>query len=1068
MSSAPVPDLLASLRAALAGQYDVERQLGAGGMGSVFQARDVTLDRPVAIKVISPELAASKAFRDRFLLEARTVAKLRHPSIVAVYAAGEREGLLYFVMECISGESLRELLDREGRCGGERGATILRDLARALDYAHGQGIVHRDIKPENVLIERDGGRAMLTDFGVARALTGGAGDGRMTGTGFLIGSPRYMSPEQAAGDREIDGRSDIYALGLVGYEMFAGVPAFAGPTAASIIVKQMTETPTPLAVRAADAPPAVAVAIDRALEKDPAMRWQNGAEMARALEGDATSAAAATPVAGVRRTTPRSRRPAILAAALAVLAVGVPATWLAVQRVRGGAPSGVDPRKSVLVAPFEIQSGDASIRWLREGSVNMLALDMAQWNDLKVVSYERSLDLLRDAGLDDKPRIGLEEARGMARRAGVWTVVMGVVNSTPDSLLVRATLYDVASGRALDAAQRATPLRADPRALYDELARELLGLVGAPPLALGVARTTTSSLDAYRSYLDGVRLLNGWRLVEADSAFKRAIAADSTFALAYYKRTLTLGWSNRFAPEHLKSAEQAARHADRLPPRERELVGAYVELAHGLSSQQGGDTAVGYTRLAESQRRYAALVARDPNDAEAWYGLGDAAFHQARPGQDPSALFTRALRAFNRTLALDSSFHLAYSHKILIYNSAGSPSSGLMLAGDSVFLLADSAARRAFGTERFAAAKVQARALAVRDARHWVEVDPDAQQSYAALAETSTQAGFPDSAAMVLERALARPRIRAPELAYRTASLRLAAGSPEALATLRGALARYPVDSLRRSGSYQRFANVVASANVAAAAGSLKDLRRVMSTAATADPRIPFFDVPTDPVVRWYEAALQLGMGMPAAPLRRTIDEGIRYADTITTTLGTNVQGSSTTVPYVAYLATRDTTYLPTARRWAKSTGLASLPELDALAALRAGDTARAAALARAFPQPQPEQINTFSLAGLRAMTRAEVLIELGELQRAVAIYERLDPRRFTGSGPVDPGWALYPRSFLARAQVYEQLGEREKAIASYERFLALWKEADPALQPRLQQAREALRRLRDAPVRRG
>ena len=1057
MSTAPLSDLMDALRAALAGQYDVERPLGVGGMGSVFLARDTTLDRPVAIKVISPELAASKPFRDRFLQEARTVAKLRHPNIVAVHSAGERDGLLYFVMEYVAGESLRELLDREGRCGGERGTTILHDLALALDYAHRQGVVHRDIKPENVLIEADGGRAMLTDFGVARALSGG--DGRMTGTGFVVGSPRYMSPEQAAGERETDGRSDIYSLGLLGYEMFSGAPAFAGSTAASIIVKQMTEPPAPLSTRDAGVPPRVAAAIDRALEKDPALRWATGGEMARALEG--------TPVPGSYVSSATlaarrgSRRRAAAIAAVVLLAVGVPAAWLL---VRGQSGATGDPRKSVLVAPFDVQSGDPSIRWLREGSVNMLALNMAQWNDLKVVNYERSLDLLRDAGLDDEPRIGLAAARDLARRAGVGTVVMGVVSTPPDSLLVRATLYDVASGRKLDEATSAAALRADPRSLYDQVARELLDLVGAPPLSLGVARTTTGSLDAYRSYLDGVRLLNGWRLAEADSAFRRAIAADSTFALAYYKRTLTLGWSNPFDPEHIRSAELAARHAERLPPRERELVGAYAELAHGLSAQQRGDTAVAFARLAEAERRYRALAARDPNDAEAWYGLGDAAFHQAKPNHDPSATFTRALRAFNRTLALDSTFHLAYSHKIVMYNSAGQVNSGLMLAGDSLYVLPDSAARRAFGAERFAAAKVQARALAVRDALHWVEVDPDAQQSHVALADTYTAAGFPDSAAMVLERALARPRLRAPDLAYRAASLQLAAGSPDALATLRRALDRYPADSLRRTGGYQRFGNVFAAANVAAAAGSLRDLRRVMSTGVAADPVVPFFNTPTESLARWYGAALQLGMGLPAGPLRQTIDEGIRYADTIPTMVGTNVQASSMTVPYVAYLSTRDTAYIVTARRWAKGMNIPSLTELDALAALQAGDTARAAALAREFPLPQPEQINTFTLAGLRAMTRAEVLIELGEAERAIVIYERLNPRRFTGSGLVDPGWALYPRSFLARAQVYEQLGDRAKAEAAYERFLELWKEADPALQPQLAQAREGLRRLRDAP----
>jgi serine/threonine-protein kinase len=213
MTGPTAPSLIDDLRRALAGRYDVERLLGAGGMGSVYLGRDVTLDRPVAIKVIAPELAAARVIRERFLQEARTVARLRHPNIVAVYAAGESDGMLYFVMEYVPGESLRALLEREGRFDDGRGVEVLRDLACALAYAHDHGVVHRDVKPENVLLDGESGRALLTDFGVARALAGGADDGRMTGTGFVLGSPRYMSPEQASGERELDGRSDVYSLG---------------------------------------------------------------------------------------------------------------------------------------------------------------------------------------------------------------------------------------------------------------------------------------------------------------------------------------------------------------------------------------------------------------------------------------------------------------------------------------------------------------------------------------------------------------------------------------------------------------------------------------------------------------------------------------------------------------------------------------------------------------------------------------------------------------------------------------------------------------------------------------
>src|SRR5687768_15748723 len=212
-----VSGLLETLRAALAPDYEVERVLGTGGMGAVFLARDRALDRLVAVKVLTPDLASSAALRQRFLREARTIARLRHPSIVDVYSAGEADGVLYFIMQYVPGESLRDYLDREKRVPPGRAAVILRDLADALAYAHAQGVVHRDIKPENVLIDQRSGTAHLTGFGVARALE--ATDERMTGTGLIVGSPRYMSPEQAAGERELDGRSDIYSLGLIGYEM---------------------------------------------------------------------------------------------------------------------------------------------------------------------------------------------------------------------------------------------------------------------------------------------------------------------------------------------------------------------------------------------------------------------------------------------------------------------------------------------------------------------------------------------------------------------------------------------------------------------------------------------------------------------------------------------------------------------------------------------------------------------------------------------------------------------------------------------------------------------------------
>src|SRR5688572_13092596 len=312
------PRLLDKLREALASQYDVERVLGHGGMGMVVLGRDRALDRAVAIKVISPEIDVTPRHRQRFLQEARIVAKLRHPNIVAVYATGDANGLLYFVMEYVPGESLRDLLTRDRCCTAGHAERILRDVADALAYAHGQGVVHRDIKPENVLLDHETGRAMVADFGVAQALAA-RGEERLTGPGIVVGSPQYMSPEQAAGDSELDGRSDIYALGLVGYEMLSGGPAFAATSVVAVLAKQLTEPPPPLAPLAPDASPALVGTITRAIEKDAEDRWQDASEMARALAGDIPIAppqqaelpeTVTPPTAPALGTAPHPERPA--------------------------------------------------------------------------------------------------------------------------------------------------------------------------------------------------------------------------------------------------------------------------------------------------------------------------------------------------------------------------------------------------------------------------------------------------------------------------------------------------------------------------------------------------------------------------------------------------------------------------------------------------------------------------------------------------------------------------------------------------------------------------------------
>ncbi|MBC8086051.1 MAG: protein kinase, partial [Phycisphaerae bacterium] len=655
MAETDTTDLQTRLAEALAGHYAIVRALGQGGMGTVFLARDVTLDREVAIKVISPELAASSELRQRFIQEARTVAKLRHPNIVAVYTAGEGNGLLYFVMEFVPGESLRDKMTRESSIAAEPACAILHELSLALDYAHQSGIVHRDVKPENILLDRDSGRAMLTDFGVAVALAA-AGDSRLTGAGFVLGSPRYMSPEQASGDRDLDGRSDLYSLGLIGYEMLTGKPAIEGLTAASTLVKQLTERPDPVIQKAPNTPPEVGAAIDRVLLKSPAERFSRGAEFAAALAGETYDDK--TPINQIGRSTTgrltrasakKNRRNVLIGAAVAaVAAIGAGAMWFT------NRPAG--NTRMYFVAPFEVQTSDRSLDWLHEGSVNMMSMALSQWTDLSVVDYERSLDLLRDGGLDDKRRIALEDARSVARRAGAGVVIMGQVTTTPDSLRVIARVYNVATGKQMDQAEGAVRSGGDPRGVFQTIANELLDLIGGTKVTVELTKATTTSVDAYRAYLTGVRSLNGWRLAEADSLLKRATVLDSTFALAYYKRALTLGWINSpDRSEHIAVSQRAVDYKSRLPSRLQDIVVANNDLARAFTAQ--GEAA---RKLFDDARsRLAALVRSDSLDSEAWYGLADAQFHEATQtglanADSVAMLLNESQRGFKKAIGIDS------------------------------------------------------------------------------------------------------------------------------------------------------------------------------------------------------------------------------------------------------------------------------------------------------------------------------------------------------------------------------------------------------------------------------
>ena len=378
-------DLRDQLQLTLGNGYTLERELGGGGMSRVFVAEEKSLGRKVVVKVLPPEMSAGVSI-ERFKREISLAARLQHPHIVPLLSAGDSEGLPYFTMPLIEGESLRARVEKGGELPIAEGLRILREVASALDYAHEKGIVHRDIKPDNVLLSR--GSAMVTDFGVAKALSesSNAELGKMTSLGVALGTPAYMSPEQATAAPNIDARTDIYALGVMAYELFAGRPPFSGRSPQAILAAQVTEAPEPVQRLRPSLPPALSALIMRCLEKRAADRPQSAAEVVHALDAITTPSGGTQPAmpmpsgeAAPASRLPNRARPVLIGVAIAVL---LGAAWVALKdRTGGAATSGA---KSLAVLSFENKSRDSSFDYIAEGMSDELRSSLTNVAGLSV------------------------------------------------------------------------------------------------------------------------------------------------------------------------------------------------------------------------------------------------------------------------------------------------------------------------------------------------------------------------------------------------------------------------------------------------------------------------------------------------------------------------------------------------------------------------------------------------------------------------------------------------------------------------------------------------------------
>jgi TolB-like protein len=505
-----VADVPGQLASALHDRYRIERELGAGGMATVYLARDLKHDREIALKVLRPELAAIIG-AERFHQEIRVTAGLRHPNILPLYDSGEAGGLLYYVMPLVEGESLRTRMERQPPLTQEEALRVTGEVADALNYAHRHGVIHRDIKPENILLED--GHALVTDFGIARAATP-AGHLRLTGAGLSLGTPLYMSPEQAAGDPDFDGRSDLYSLACVVYEMLAGEPPFNGPSPEAVLVQRFTSPPPHLSSIRASVSPAIDRALHRALARSPADRFATTQDFAASLN----SPAAATPV-----------------------------------------------EKSIAVLPFTCMTTETDTEYFGDGIAEEIINALTQLPGLKVAARTSSFSFKGKA----------EDLRIIGDKLGVSTVLEGSFRRAGNRVRVTAQLIEVATGYHLWSERYDRELN-DIFAIQDEIANGIAAKLKVT-LETGpreqLVKPGTADVEAYDLYLKGRAAMRhrGAELSQAIDWFEHAFARDPRFALAHaglaQALALSAFWGISRSGEVRERAIAAANRALELDPK---------------------------------------------------------------------------------------------------------------------------------------------------------------------------------------------------------------------------------------------------------------------------------------------------------------------------------------------------------------------------------------------------------------------------------------------------------------------------------------------------------------------
>jgi tetratricopeptide (TPR) repeat protein len=524
-------DLAERLRNALGDRYRIEEETGSGGMATVFKAEDLKHGRPVAIKVLRDEVAQSVG-AERFLQEIRIVAKLQHPHVLTLLDSGEIDGTLYYVMPFVEGESLRKKLDRERELPVPDALRLLREVADALAFAHQNGVVHRDIKPDNVLVS--GRHALVADFGVSKALSSATGEDKVTTLGVALGTPAYMAPEQATADGAIDHRADIYALGILGYELLTGRPPFVGTTPQQVLGAQVTETPKTVTELRAAVPEVVSAVLMRCLEKRPADRWQTAEEVRAQFEALQTSSGGITPT-GVMPVT-GARRPKwvkALAAAVGIAAVGI-GGWIV---ARGGGSGGtgeiavagdLDDASAGRIAVLQLENvtGDPSLDPMGRLAASWIERALTQASVAQVIPLQSVSGEEAEAARTASPATVAQDAK-------VELVITGEYYRRGEELEVVAHILRPASEQTLFDLQGARGDPQDPMSAFEALAEQVVGAVaayyGSERAWEGAFFAPPPTLEVYRLADESFELFSLGRYEEALTVHQRMHALDTTW-----------------------------------------------------------------------------------------------------------------------------------------------------------------------------------------------------------------------------------------------------------------------------------------------------------------------------------------------------------------------------------------------------------------------------------------------------------------------------------------------------------------------------------------------------------